>query len=232
MLPLRLFRSRQFRGTNLTTLAVYCGLGGAMFLVVLRLQVSLGYSALRPVRRSCRSRDHAVLSPVPASARPAHRRAASADGRPARRRRRSIPDPQPARTRGHVSDRCASRASSFGRRDGDHRRTADCGGARQRRRRSWPAWRRASTTPSPASPACSPSPRCPALAGIAAGGSIAGGLDAGYETAIRIAAVSTAVGGVAAALLVGRTAKCGRSIHPAVGYRLQRPASLVVHSQP
>ncbi|MGH9189114.1 MAG: MFS transporter [Acidimicrobiales bacterium] len=46
MLPLRIFRSRQFSGTNLTTLAVYAGLSGALFLVVLRLQISLGYSAL------------------------------------------------------------------------------------------------------------------------------------------------------------------------------------------
>ncbi len=46
MLPLGLFHSRQFSGTNLTTFAVYCGLGGAMFLVVLRLQISMGYSAL------------------------------------------------------------------------------------------------------------------------------------------------------------------------------------------
>lgn len=46
MLPLSVFRSRQFSGANLTTLAVYAGLGGALFLVVLRLQVSLGYSAL------------------------------------------------------------------------------------------------------------------------------------------------------------------------------------------
>jgi EmrB/QacA subfamily drug resistance transporter len=46
MLPLRLFRVPQFTGTNLTTFAVYAGLGGALFLVVLRLQMSLGYSAL------------------------------------------------------------------------------------------------------------------------------------------------------------------------------------------
>jgi EmrB/QacA subfamily drug resistance transporter len=46
MLPLSLFGSRQFSGSNLTTLAVYAGLGGAFFLVVLRLQVSLGYSPL------------------------------------------------------------------------------------------------------------------------------------------------------------------------------------------
>ncbi len=46
MVPLSLFRITQFTGANLTTFAVYAGLGGALFLVVLRLQVSLGYSAL------------------------------------------------------------------------------------------------------------------------------------------------------------------------------------------
>lgn len=46
MLPLALFRSRTFSGANLTTLAVYFALGGAIFLVVLALQQQLGYSAL------------------------------------------------------------------------------------------------------------------------------------------------------------------------------------------
>ncbi len=46
MLPLELFRSRQFTGANLTTLAVYAGLGGVFFLLVLQLQLVLGYSAL------------------------------------------------------------------------------------------------------------------------------------------------------------------------------------------
>ena len=46
MMPLNLFRSRQFTGANLTTLAVYTGLGGTFFLVVLELQIALGYSAL------------------------------------------------------------------------------------------------------------------------------------------------------------------------------------------
>jgi EmrB/QacA subfamily drug resistance transporter len=46
MLPLTMFRSRQFTGANLTTLTVYAGLGGALFLVVLYLQIVLGYSAL------------------------------------------------------------------------------------------------------------------------------------------------------------------------------------------
>jgi EmrB/QacA subfamily drug resistance transporter len=46
MLPLGIFRSRQFSGANATTLAVYAALGGAFFLIVLELQFALGYSAL------------------------------------------------------------------------------------------------------------------------------------------------------------------------------------------
>jgi MFS family permease len=46
MLPLRLFRNRTFSGTNATTLAVYAALGAALFMVVLELQIALGYSAL------------------------------------------------------------------------------------------------------------------------------------------------------------------------------------------
>lgn len=46
LLPLELFRSRQFTGANLTTLAMYGAMGGAFFLVSLQLQQSLGYSAL------------------------------------------------------------------------------------------------------------------------------------------------------------------------------------------
>lgn len=46
MLPPSLFASSQFVGANLVTLAVYAGLGGALFLVVANLQLALGYSAL------------------------------------------------------------------------------------------------------------------------------------------------------------------------------------------
>lgn len=46
MLPPTLFASAQFAGANLVTLAVYAGLGGALFLVVVNLQLALGYSAL------------------------------------------------------------------------------------------------------------------------------------------------------------------------------------------
>jgi hypothetical protein len=46
LVPLDLFRSRQFNGANLTTLAVYTALSGALFLLVVELQGVLGYSAL------------------------------------------------------------------------------------------------------------------------------------------------------------------------------------------
>ena len=46
MVPGGLFRSRQFTGANLVTLAVYAALSGAMFLLVIEVQVAMGYSAL------------------------------------------------------------------------------------------------------------------------------------------------------------------------------------------
>jgi hypothetical protein len=58
----------------------------------------------------------------------------------------------------------------------------------------------------------------PALAGIATGGTIADSLDSGYDTAMRIAAVTTAIGGVIAAFLVGRTAAVRPTAHPDIGH--------------
>src|SRR5829696_5305983 len=46
MLPLAAFASRQFAAANLVCLALYAGLGGVFFLLVVYLQVSLGYSPL------------------------------------------------------------------------------------------------------------------------------------------------------------------------------------------
>ena len=46
MVPLDLFRSRQFSGANAVTVAVYAALGVATFLLVVHLQTGLGYSAL------------------------------------------------------------------------------------------------------------------------------------------------------------------------------------------
>ena len=46
MLPLALFRSRQFASANLLALVTYAALGGVIFLFVAFLQVALGYTAL------------------------------------------------------------------------------------------------------------------------------------------------------------------------------------------
>ncbi|OFW65986.1 MAG: hypothetical protein A2Z12_02145 [Actinobacteria bacterium RBG_16_68_21] len=46
MIPLGLFRSMQFSGTNLATLFIYFALSGMSFLVVLQLLGGLGYSSL------------------------------------------------------------------------------------------------------------------------------------------------------------------------------------------
>ena len=46
LLPLDVFKSREFIGTNLYTLLVYAALNGLFFLLMLQLQDGLGYSAL------------------------------------------------------------------------------------------------------------------------------------------------------------------------------------------
>jgi EmrB/QacA subfamily drug resistance transporter len=46
MLPLEIFRSRQFTGANLVTFVVYAALGGVFFLLIVFLQISLGYSPI------------------------------------------------------------------------------------------------------------------------------------------------------------------------------------------
>jgi hypothetical protein len=67
----------------------------------------------------------------------------------------------------------------------------------------------------------------PGLAGIATSGSLADSIDAGYQTALRISAVSTAIGGFVAAFLVGRTAKVRPTAHPGVGQACQDAGILV-----
>jgi EmrB/QacA subfamily drug resistance transporter len=46
MVPLDIFRSRQFSGANAVTFVVYAALGAVTFLLVVHLQTDLGYSAL------------------------------------------------------------------------------------------------------------------------------------------------------------------------------------------
>jgi EmrB/QacA subfamily drug resistance transporter len=47
LVPLDVFRVRQFTGVNATTLVVYAALNGLFFLLMLQLQTAMGYSALR-----------------------------------------------------------------------------------------------------------------------------------------------------------------------------------------
>ena len=46
MVPLEVFRSRQFSGANIATFLVYAAIGATFFLLVVHLQTDLGYSAL------------------------------------------------------------------------------------------------------------------------------------------------------------------------------------------
>lgn len=47
MLPLRLFRSRNFTGVNITTFAMYGALGGFFFILTIYLQTTLGYESMQ-----------------------------------------------------------------------------------------------------------------------------------------------------------------------------------------
>ena len=52
MLPLSLFRSRQFIGANLVTLVVYAALSGALFLVPVVLQRVSGFAPIAGRQRA------------------------------------------------------------------------------------------------------------------------------------------------------------------------------------
>lgn len=61
LLPPSLFASRQFTGANLTTLALYAGLGAAMFLLTLQLQQTLATRRSPRARQRCRRRSLCCL---------------------------------------------------------------------------------------------------------------------------------------------------------------------------
>ena len=89
MLPLSLFRSRNFAVGNLATLGIYGGLGGALFFVTIFLQQVAGYT--RDRGRAVADADHgrhvAALAPLGRAVGP--HRAAAADGLRAARGRAS-----------------------------------------------------------------------------------------------------------------------------------------------
>ena len=90
MLPLSIFSSRQFTSANLVTFVVYAALGAVFFLLVVFLQVALGYTAIEAGAASLPV-TALMLAALPARgrARPADRPAHSADGRADPRRRRA-----------------------------------------------------------------------------------------------------------------------------------------------
>ena len=100
MLPLSIFRSRQFSAANAVTFVVYGAFGGIFFLLVLQLQVVAGYSPARGRRRAAAG----------------HRRDAAAvrTRRPARAADRPAPadDPRPAGLRGRGPADAAHRADA------------------------------------------------------------------------------------------------------------------------
>lgn len=226
MLPLRLFRSHQFTGTNLTTLAVYAGLGGALFLVVLRLQVSLGYSALEagsalvpftvimlllsPLAGQLGQRLGARLPLTIGPFVAAVGTFMLSEVAPGDDYTTDVLPgivvlglgmaitvaPLTAAVLASVGDALAGVASGVNN-----------------------AVARFASLLAVAA--------LPGLAGVATGGDLAESIDSGYESAIRIAAACTAAGGVVAALMVGRTAKVRATIHPDVLHGCNDAAVLV-----
>ena len=217
MLPLRLFRSPQFTGTNLTTFAVYAGLGGAMFLLVLRLQVSLDYSALAAgaslvpftvimlllspfagqLGQKIGARIPLTIGPIVAAVGLFLLSSVNAGDSYLRD---VLPGvvvlgvgmaitvaPLTAAVLGSVDDDMAGVAS------GVNNAVARFAGMLA-------------------------VAALPALAGIATDGSLADSIDSGYKTAVQITAVCTAIGGVIAAFLVGRTAEVHPTAHPDIGH--------------
>lgn len=215
MLPPRLFRSPQFTGSNLTTLAVYAGLGGAIFLVVLRLQISLGYSALEAgaslvpftvlmllLSPTAGQLGQRVGARLPMTVGPIIAGSGilllSGVDTGDTYTTGVLPGvaafglgmaltvaPLTAAVFGSVGDELAGVAS------GVNNAVARFAGLLA-------------------------VAALPGLAGIATEGSIADSIDAGYATALRIAAATTAVGGVVAAVFVGRTSSVRPTTHPGV----------------
>ena len=93
MLPLEIFRSRQFSAANAVTFVVYAALGGFFFLLVAFLQISMGYTPIEAGAASLpvTAADAPLLGPL-GRARAADRAAAAAHRRPAGDRRWACSD--------------------------------------------------------------------------------------------------------------------------------------------
>jgi EmrB/QacA subfamily drug resistance transporter len=222
MLPLDLFRSRQFSGTNLTTFAVYAGLSGVMFLLTLRLQVSMGYSALEAgAALAPFSALMLVLSPragqlgqrigarLPMTVGPVTSAAGilllSAVG-PGDRYPAAVLPAVVVLGAGMALTVAPLTAAVFASVGEEH--TGVASGVNN-------AVARVAGLAAVAV--------LPAVAGIGAGDALAADLDAGYTTALAVAAGITALGGVVAAVMVRRTAVVDPVILPAPVQPCQDP---------
>lgn len=124
MLPLAIFRERQFAAINAVTFLVYASLAGATFLLPVELQVVSGLFAacLRP-RAAAADRHHADAVGPFGQARSADR-ASAADERRSGRRRRWPRPAHPGHLRTELCDLCAAGSRRLRRRARDHRRAA------------------------------------------------------------------------------------------------------------
>ena len=88
LLPLGLFKDREFTAANLVTFAVYAALAGALFLLPVQLQLVAGFSPVAGRRRDAADHrdDAAAVGPDGPAVRPD--RAADADDDRADHRRR------------------------------------------------------------------------------------------------------------------------------------------------
>jgi EmrB/QacA subfamily drug resistance transporter len=222
MLPLSVFRSRQFSGANLTTLAVYAGLSGALFLLVLRLQASMGYSALEAgaatvpftilmllLSPAAGALGQRVGARLPMTIGPLTAGAGvlllSGVGPGDRYGTGVLPGVVVFGLGMALTVAPLTAAVLAG---VDEERTGVASGVNN-------AVARLAGLLAVAA--------LPALAGIAADESMARSLDAGYATALRIAAAVTASGALAAAVFVRRTASATPTAHPSVYTACQDP---------
>ena len=160
MLPLELFKRRNFAVGNLQTFAMYGGLGAMFFFLTLFLQQVAGYDALRGRARDAPddARHVHALQAGRAARRPLRAAAASwASGRWSRAA--GIVADAAARRRHRLLDRAVPGAAVFSLGLVGDGRAADRDGAGRRRRAQRRASPRASTTRSRASPGCCASPR-------------------------------------------------------------------------
>ena len=214
MLPLGLFRSRQFSGANAVTFVVYGALGGALFLLPVELQIVAAYSPLE---------SGLALLPLTVVMLALSARSGQLSARIGPRLQMTV-GPLVVGAGLALLARATDPGSYWTQvfpavlrlrlRPGRHRRPADRRPPWAPRRPSTPASPPRSTTSWPGPPACSPSRVLPLLAGLTGAAALgATELAAGFRTAMLISGVTCAAGGVIAALTIRNPARGPAPVH-------------------